>query len=110
MGNQDLAIDFLRRFCAGDVDGLRPLLTEDLKFHGPLMTSVGSAVYLKRLEDDPPQKNDFRVMHVSENGDSVSVFYEYLKDSGALTVAQLFKFRNGKISEILMVFDGRGFA
>jgi hypothetical protein len=33
-----------------------------------------------------------------------------VKPKGALTVAQLFRFRAGQISETLVVFDARGFA
>ncbi len=50
------------------------------------------------------------MLSVMADGDSVSVFDDYVKSEGALTVAQLCKFRNERISEILLVFDGRGIA
>lgn len=36
MTHRDIASDFLRRFCAGDIDALAPLLSSDLEFIGPL--------------------------------------------------------------------------
>ena len=30
--NGDLALQFLKTFCAGDIDALAPLLTDDLQF------------------------------------------------------------------------------
>ena len=52
----------------------------------------------------------YRLLSVTESGDSVSIYWDYQKSIGAITIAQLFKFKNQKISEILLVFDGRGFA
>jgi hypothetical protein len=37
----------------------------------------------------------------------VPVFYDYEKAEGALTIAQLFRFREGRIGEMLLVFGGR---
>ena len=65
---------------------------------------------MSSLRIDPPQQCSFRVVSVTEGGDSVSVYYEYVKTAGTLMIAQLFRYRDNLISEILLVFDGRGFA
>jgi hypothetical protein len=103
----DLALAFLHRFAAGDVDGLEPLLAEDLRVKGPYLTVRSRAEYLAALRRDPPEPSGLRVLSVTENDDSVAVFYEYEKRDGTLTVAQLFRFRDDVIYEIRLVFDAR---
>ena len=110
MENREVAMEFLRCFCAGDINGLVPLLAEDLQFTGPFHHCSSSDAYLDSLKNDPPEKCGYRVLNVMEGGDSVSIYYDYEKSDGALTIAQLFTFKNRKIREILLVFDGRGFA
>jgi hypothetical protein len=109
MNNRDVAMEFLRCFCAGDINGLVPLLAEDLQFKGPFYQFSSSDAYLDSLKNDPPEKCGYRVFSVMESGDSVSIYYDYEKSDGSITIAQLFTFKNQKIREILLVFDGRGF-
>ncbi len=100
-------MEFLRRFCAGDVDGLRPLLSEDLRLIGPYHRFGSKAAYLDSLRSDPPEPSGFRVLSLTEGDDNVAIFYDYQKPGTTLTVAQLFKFAAQRISEIHLVFDGR---
>ena len=109
-GNREAALEFLRRFCAGDVEGLHPLLDEDLQFKGPFHSFTSRDGYLDSLRSDPPEKCGFRVLSLTENEDSVAIFYDYQKVDSTLTIAQLCRFRGEKISEILLVLDGRNFA
>ncbi len=109
MENREVAMEFLRCFCAGDINGLVPLLAEDLQFTGPFHHCSSSDAYLDSLKNDPPEQCGYRVFSVMEGGDSVSIYYDYEKSDGAITIAQLFTFKKQKISEILLVFDGRGF-
>ena len=67
-------------------------------------------MHMDSLKNDPPEKCGYRVLSVTESENSVSIYYNYEKSGGAITIAQLFKFKNQKISEVLLVFDGRGFA
>lgn len=105
-----MALEFLKHFCSGDVIGISTLLGDDLQFNGPFHQFSSREAYLDSLKVDPPEKCGCRVLSVTENGDSVSVYYDYEKCDKTITIAQLFKFRNQKISEILLVFDGREFA
>lgn len=109
MNNREIAMEFLRRFCAGDVDGLDSLLATALQFNGPFHQFHSSEAYLVSLKNNPPKKCSYRVLSVTECSDSVSIFYNYEKSDRTITIAQLFRFENQKISEILLVFDGRGF-
>ncbi|MFQ5586202.1 MAG: nuclear transport factor 2 family protein [Thermodesulfobacteriota bacterium] len=103
-------MEYLRCFCAGDIDGLATLLTPDLTFRGTFHQYGSSAEYLESLRSDPPGKCGYRIVNVVEDGDSVAVFYDYEKPNRVITIAQLFTIANQKISEVLLVFDGRGFA
>lgn len=107
---RELAIEFVKRFCSGDVEGLAPLLENDLQLEGPLFRFRSSSEYLDSLRKDPPLSGRCRLLSVTESNDSVSIFYEYERSEGSMTIAQLFKFKDQKISEILLVFDGRAFA
>jgi len=110
MNNRDVAVEFVKCFCAGDVDALVPLLTPELKFKGPFYEFGSADAYLDSLRNDPPEQCGYRVISVTEDADSVSIYYDYEKSDRTITIAQLFKFTNQKIREILLVFDGRGFA
>ena len=106
--NRHSAMAFLNCFCGGDVDGLADLLAEDLQFKGPLYEFNARDAYLECLRNDPPGKFSHRVLNVTESEDCVSIYYDYQKPNGAITIAQLFQFKNQIISEILLVFDATG--
>ena len=108
MDRVEIAKEFIKRFCRGDVEGLEELLHEALRFQGPLFRFNSRSDYLESLRRDPPKKSQFRVLSVTENEEEVSIYYEYGKENGFLTIAQLFRFENDKISEILLVFDSKG--
>lgn len=108
MTNRDLAISFVERFCTGDVEGLGSLLAENLRFRGPFHQFDSRDSYVSCLKDDPPTSSRFHVLSVTEDDDHVAVFYEYQKSDETVMIAQLFKCEDGKITETLLVFDGRG--
>ena len=105
--NRDLALEFLARFCAGDIEGLAPLLAEDLRFLGPLLEADSRSEYIDSLRSDPPEKCAYVVLSLTEGVDSVSIFYDYEKVGRSVRIAQLFRFSNGRISELMLVFDTR---
>ena len=107
MSHGEQALEFVRRFAAGDVHGLKALLCEDVQFAGPYLQVASRAAYLEALRSEPPEPCDVRVLSVTEDGDTVAVFYEYEKPAVTLTIAQLFRFRDQQICEIRLVFDGR---
>ena len=110
MTNRDVAMEYLRCFCAGDIDGLSRLLAADLRFSGTFHTYASASEYLDSLRSDPPEKCEYKVLSVTEGEGAVAVFYEYQKPDRAMQIAQLFKIRDHKINEMLLIFDGRGFA
>jgi hypothetical protein len=109
MTNREIALEYLKRFCAGDIKGMEPLLAPGLKFVGTLHSFGSSREYLDSLKENPPEECGYRVLSVTEDEDAVALFYEYQKPDRVMRLAQLFKLRGGKIQEVLLVFDGRGF-
>ena len=109
MTNREVALEYLRCFCSGDVDGLEQLLAADLNFRGTFHEYFSSADYLADLRSAPLETCGYRIINVTEDVGSVAIFYDYEKPDKVMTIAQLFKVREGKISEVLLVFDGRGF-
>lgn len=110
MSNRDVAIRFLERFSAGDIDGLVSLLAQDLRFEGPIHQCGSAQDYLSRLREDPPGRSVVDIISTMEGDDSVAIFYQYRKPDAVTTVGQLFGFESGRISRMLVVFDGRGVA
>ena len=107
----DASLEFLRAFCAGDIESLGALLTEDFQFEGPFHHSDSRNAYLRCLKEDPPEEaGDFDVLRVFEDGGEVCLFYEYSKPQGSVLIAQWNRFRGDKIAEMTLVFDGRAFA
>jgi hypothetical protein len=103
--NRDLALEFVRRFCSGEVRGLEPLLAPNFNFQGPLFEFESREEYLEALAQDPPEAGPCRILSLTESQDQASVFYEIQRMEGTILVAQLFRFASGKICESLLVFD-----
>ncbi|MCU7844518.1 MAG: nuclear transport factor 2 family protein [Candidatus Thiodiazotropha sp. (ex Monitilora ramsayi)] len=105
--HQTIASTYLHCFCAGDIDALSPLFTRDLIFDGPFHRFTSARDYLRCLHDDPPQPCGYRVLSLTENRDEVVLLYDYLKPRHPVRIAQRFRFRQQRISEILLIFDTR---
>ena len=58
------------------------------------------------MRKDPPDRSRYIILSITENDDSLAVFYEYKKPEGVIRIAQLFKFEDLLISEMMLVFDG----
>lgn len=109
MTNREVVLEYLRRFGAGDREGLEPLLATDLHLSGTLHDYHSAASYLEGLGRDPPQRGECRILSIMESDDAVAVFYDYRQASRTLRVAQLFRLKEQRIREMVLVFDGRGF-
>jgi len=108
MSSRDVAIEYLNRFCGGDIDAIEATLDADFSLSGPLFQFESRAAYIACLREDPPELAEIEILDVSEGENTVSIYYLYKKPTGTITVAQLFKFRAGRIAETLLVFDSAG--
>ena len=110
MKNRDIALEFIKSFCNANINALEPLLAADLQFKGPFHNFKSSKDYLESLSNDPPEKCQYNVLSVTENRESVVLFYKYQKPDCTILIAQLFKIDDQRIKEIVLVFDTREFA
>lgn len=85
-------------FCAGDIDGLAPMLAPDLRFKGTLYQNASGGEYLKSLKYDPPGRCSYKILNITEGCDCASIYYEYENPDKLITIAQLFKIKNQQIS------------
>lgn len=105
---------FLQLTGAGDAAGAARLLTEDVVFAGPLMTTVGSAQYAALLEKFLPAHVATRVRSQFVNDEEVCSINELDLRTPAggtvtLAMAEWFRVRGGKISEHKVYYDPREF-
>ena len=107
MTNRDLALEYLHCFCDGDIDGIEPLLADELMFVGPSHTYNSTAEYIDSLRADPPENSQYDIISVTQSDDNVALFYIYYKAGKEILVGQLFKIAEEKIKAVLLVFDGR---
>lgn len=105
MRPRDTALQFVHRFAAADIDGLSGLLAEDLELAGPFLEVDSRDDYLDALLSDPPEPGEVRVLDVAEQGDEVTVRYEYVKSDGALEVEQWFDVGDGVIRRTRLTFE-----
>lgn len=105
MTNRDIVLEYLKCFCEGDISGVDAVLALDFQLTGPLYTFKSRDEYIQSLREDPPKPSRYTIREIAESDTGISVFYEYDKPSGSLTIAQFFKLRGGQICEILLVFD-----
>lgn len=103
--NTQLALEYLRGLCAPDLDGLVPLLAKDLCVRGPLLECTSRMAYMLSLRQAPPESRDYEVLNVMAREEFVSIYYNYKKGTGTVTIAELFGFRHDKITSLLLVFD-----
>ena len=109
MNRREIAVEFIKAFCSGRIDELKPLLHENLSFSGPLYDFSDRESYLQSLERDPSRAGSCNILRTVEEGESVFVLYEYRVGERSLKIAQYHAFSDGRISEIELVFDGSGF-
>ena len=105
MRNRDIVLEYLRCFCSGDIPGVEAVLASEFRLAGPLFKFDSRDGYVESLKQDPPEPSRYEVIDIAESDAGISVFYEYKKESGEITIAQFFKLREGKISEMLLAFD-----
>ena len=109
MNNRDVAMQYLNAFSEGDLTKIRSLLTNGFEFNGPFYSGKSAAGYIGMLESDPPDKSTFKIISIFDRDDEVCMIYRFKKEDVAADMAQLFKFKSGKISKSTLIFDSRQF-
>lgn len=100
---------YLDRFTSGDRAGAAELLTDDFRFHGPLLQSEGKAAFLEGSAPLVPIMRGVEIHHQWEESDELCSFYDFKIETpagaGSIPMAEWNSFRDGKLASARLIFD-----
>ena len=109
MSAAELFRTYLERFTSGDTAGAADLLTDDFRFHGPILQSEGRAAFLEGSASLGPIMRGVRIHRQWEDGDQVCSFYDFKIETpagaGSIPMAEWNTVRDGKLASARLVFD-----
>jgi ketosteroid isomerase-like protein len=99
----------------GHRDGWQDLVAEDVRFDAPMQKANGKQEFVALTAQFLHFHKETRLLERFEQGDSVCSIFEFVMDTPAgqpLTcqVAEWARVKQGRISEIKLLYDPRGFA
>lgn len=109
MSNAETFRTYLERFTSGDRDGAAELLTDDFRFHGPILQSQGKAAFLEGSASLRPIMRGADVHRQWEEGDELCSIYDFKIETpagaGSIPMAEWNSFRDGKLASARVIFD-----
>lgn len=109
MSNAEIFRTYLARFTSGDREGAAELLTEDFRFHGPMLRSEGKAAFLEGSAGLCPIMRGAEVHRQWEEGDELCSIYDFNIETpagaGSIPMAEWNSFRDGKLASARLIFD-----
>lgn len=109
MSNAEIFRSYLERFTSGDREGAAELLTDDFRFHGPMLRSEGKAAFLEGSAGLRPIMRGADVRRQWEQGDEVCSIYDFKIETAAgvssVAMAEWTTFRDGKLAAARLIFD-----
>jgi predicted SnoaL-like aldol condensation-catalyzing enzyme len=100
---------YLKRFTSGDVAGAAELLTDDFRFHGPMLRSQGKVAFLEGSAPLGPIMRGAEIHRQWEDGDELCSFYDFKIETAAgaasIPMAEWNSVRDGKLASARLVFD-----
>ena len=101
MDSESLAKLFVKNFCKADLEGIDSLLSTQFKLKGPLFEFGSKQDYIDSLNGNLEADPNAEVISVIGAEEEATAFYKY---KGNL-IGQLFRCKDGKIHESVLVFD-----
>lgn len=89
---------------------LKDIFHKDLIFDGPFYKFHSAKDYIDSLLEAPPKDMSFEIIESFENETSACLVYNFSKGEIKSKMSQLFKVKNEKISEIILIFDSKDFS
>ncbi|MGW3964238.1 nuclear transport factor 2 family protein [Amycolatopsis sp. NPDC005003] len=109
MSNAEIFRTYLTRFTSGDREGAAELLTEDFRFHGPMLQSEGKAGFLEGSAGLCPIMRGADLQRQWEDGDDVCSIYDFKIETAtgvvSIPMAEWTTFRDGKLAAARLLFD-----
>lgn len=96
-------------FDSPQMERLKDILADDLKFRGPFFRSNYADDYIRTMVSDPPVGFRYKILQEYEDNTSACLIYLFEKPGVSTTMVQAFQTKEDKISEILLVFDTAAF-
>jgi len=112
MDNTAVIREYFQQFFSGKArhSQVREYLTDDFSFRGPLMTADTADDYISQITASGDELEMYAdVRELIEQQDTVAALVEFQGPKGPIMYAQWFKFREGKICRLEVVFDPRPF-
>jgi hypothetical protein len=81
----------------------------NFRFCEPFYTFNSAEDYINALKSDPPKNFKYKIIASFEGKSSACLIYHFSKPGVNTPMAQFFKISDGKISEILLIFDTNAF-
>ncbi len=97
----EIAEKFVRCFCSGDIEGIGSVLSENFRLRGPLFEFDTCTDYLASLSDNLAPDPNSEILSALSKDNEAAVFFTYHGN----TIGQLFRCREGRIYETILVFD-----
>ena len=110
MAAKNVVKNYIAAFFGGgpDLKAVRPLLTDDFTFEGPLMTASSADDFIKQLEGmGPGMEMHAEIHHIIDEGDCAAALYDFLGPKGKISFAEWYWIKNNKISAIKLHYDPR---
>lgn len=109
MSNAEVFRTYLARFTSGDRDGAAELLTDDFRFHGPMLESEGKAAFLEGSAALCPIMRGAEVHRQWEQDGEVCSIYDFRIQTPtgvtSIPMAEWNTFRDGKLATARLIFD-----
>ena len=106
----ELALEYLEIFVGNKpLSELSDILDEQCSFQGPMYQFNSAVAYINSLESDPALNASYDIIASFEDNSSACIIYQFKKPGIDTAMSQTFKIRNGKIVEILLIFDASVF-
>jgi predicted SnoaL-like aldol condensation-catalyzing enzyme len=100
---------YLERFTSGDTSGAAELLTDDFRFHGPMLQSEGKAAFLAGSAQLGPIMRGFEIHRQWEEGNQLCSIYDFKIETpvgaGSIPMAEWNSLRDGKLASARVIFD-----
>ena len=85
------------------------LLTDDFRFHGPMLQSQGKAAFLEGSAPLGPIMRGAEIHRQWEDGGELCSFYDFKIETpagaGSIAMAEWNSFRGGKLASARLIFD-----
>jgi hypothetical protein len=108
MDTKTIAQTYFDSWNTREFDRLRPHLTDDVTFSGPMGTASGADDYVRSLAGFAEMLDGVRVLRMVAEGDDVLTWFELVPKGGdPIPVVNWSTFVDGRIARVRVTFDPR---